>query len=36
MVRATLARRGVRWRRAKTWITRPDPAYAHKQRAVIG
>ncbi len=26
-IRATLARLGVRWRRAKAWITRPDPAY---------
>jgi transposase len=30
-VRATLARRGVRWRRAKHWITSPDPAYAPKK-----
>jgi transposase len=29
-VRATLARLGVRWRRAKHWITSPDPAYAEK------
>lgn len=29
-IRATLARLGVRWRRAKTWITSPDPAYAQK------
>ena len=29
-VRATLARLGIRWRRAKTWITSPDPAYAQK------
>jgi transposase len=29
-VRATLARLGLRWRRAKTWITSPDPAYAQK------
>jgi transposase len=26
-IRATLARLGVRWRRAKQWITSPDPAY---------
>ena len=32
-VRTTLARLGVRWRRAKTWITSPDPAYAQKKRA---
>jgi transposase len=30
-VRATLARLGVRWRRAKHWITSPDPAYARKK-----
>jgi transposase len=32
-VRATLARLGLRWRRAKTWITSPDPAYAQKNSA---
>src|SRR5438552_3124382 len=30
-IRATLARRGVRWRRAKEWITSPDPEYARKK-----
>jgi hypothetical protein len=30
-VRATLARMGVRWRRAKEWITSPDPEYARKK-----
>ena len=30
-VRATLARLGVRWRRAKRWITSRDPAYARKK-----
>jgi hypothetical protein len=25
-IRATLARLGVRWQRAKPWITSPDPA----------
>jgi transposase len=30
-VRATLARLGVKWRRAKRWITSPDPAYARKK-----
>jgi transposase len=34
-IRATLARRGIRWRRAKTWITSPDPAYAQKNSAAI-
>jgi transposase len=31
-VRATLARHKVRWRRAKRWITSPDPAY-HRKKA---
>lgn len=35
-VRATLARLGLRWRRAKTWITSPDPAYAQKNSGAIG
>jgi hypothetical protein len=30
-VRVTLARLGVRWLRAKTWITSPDPEYASKK-----
>ena len=30
-IRATLARLEVRWRRAKHWITSPDPAYARKK-----
>jgi hypothetical protein len=29
--RATLVRLGVRWQRAKQWITSPDPAYARKK-----
>jgi len=33
-VRATLVRLGIRWRRAKGWITSPDPAYAQKNGAV--
>lgn len=33
-VRATLVRLGLRWRRAKTWITSPDPAYTQKKPAV--
>jgi len=32
-IRATLARLGLRWRRAKRWITSPDPAYAQKNSA---
>lgn len=30
-IRNTLARMGIRWRRAKTWITSPDPEYARKK-----
>ncbi len=29
--RTTLLRLGLRWLRAKRWITSPDPAYARKQ-----
>ncbi|MGH3147520.1 MAG: helix-turn-helix domain-containing protein [Rubrobacter sp.] len=33
-IRATLARLlGVRWRRAKRWITSPDPLYERKKKA---
>ena len=34
-VRATLARMGVRWQRAKHWITSPDPPYARKKEDEI-
>jgi transposase len=34
-IRATLARLDVRWKRAKGWITSPDPAYARKKGRVI-
>jgi transposase len=30
-VRTALGRLGVRWKRAKQWITSPDPAYARKK-----
>jgi transposase len=30
-IRATLVRMGVRWLRAKEWITSPDPAYGRKK-----
>jgi transposase len=30
-IRATLARLGIRWRRARQWITSPDPEYARKK-----
>ena len=35
-VRATLARMGVRWLRAKRWISSPDPGYARKKGAATG
>ena len=31
-IRRALARLGVRWQRAKHWITSPDPAYIRKKR----
>jgi transposase len=33
-IRATLERMGVRWRRAKRWITSPDPEYERKKGGV--
>ena len=30
-IRATLERLGIRWQRAKQWITSPDPEYARKK-----
>jgi len=30
-IRMTLQRLGVRWKRAKDWITSPDPAYERKK-----
>jgi transposase len=32
-VRTALQRLGVRWKRAKQWLTSPDPAYARKKKA---
>jgi transposase len=32
-IRAALAALGVRWKRAKHWITSPDPEYARKKKA---
>jgi transposase len=34
-IRATLQRLGIRWQRAKRWITSPDPAYARKKARAI-
>src|SRR5260221_30519 len=30
-IRQTLLRLGISWKRAKHWITSPDPAYARKK-----
>jgi transposase len=35
-VRQALKRLGIRWRRAKHWITSPDPAYARKKKHATG
>jgi hypothetical protein len=36
-IRATLARElGVRWKRAKRWITSPDPEYQRKKDVATG
>jgi hypothetical protein len=35
-VRATLARLGVRWEKAKRWIESSDPEYARKKGLEIG
>lgn len=34
-IRATLARLGIRWKRAKRWITSPDPEYAREKAPAI-
>jgi len=34
-VRATLERLGIRWKRAKQWITSPDPEYQRKKSSAI-
>jgi transposase len=35
-IRTTLERMGVRWLRAKRWITSPDPEYERKKGAATG
>lgn len=35
-IRDALRRLGVRWKRARDWITSPDPKYARKKRRVTG
>ena len=34
-IRRALLRLAVGWKRAKRWLTSPDPAYAHKKAAAI-
>ena len=34
-IRQAFLRLGVSWRRAKHWLTSPDPAYARKKAAAI-
>jgi hypothetical protein len=34
-IRRALLRLGVGWKRAKRWLTSPDPAYARKKAAAI-
>ena len=35
-IRQALKRLGINWRRAKRWITSPDPAYARKKKRGTG
>ena len=35
-IRVALKRLGIRWRRAKHWISSPDPAYARKKKRGSG
>ena len=35
-IRQGLLRLGVGWKRAKRWLTSPDPAYAQKNAAATG
>jgi hypothetical protein len=35
-IRMAIHRLGVRWQRAKQWITSPDPGYARKKSGVTG
>ena len=35
-IRATLQRMGVKWARAKHWITSPDPEYSRKKSVATG
>lgn len=35
-IRQAIQRLGVGWKRAKTWITSPDPAYLRKKGRATG
>jgi hypothetical protein len=35
-LRLVLKRLGVGWKRAKHWLTSPDPAYARKKKCATG
>lgn len=35
-IRVALKRLGIGWKRAKRWITSPDPAYARKKKPATG
>jgi hypothetical protein len=35
-IRQALKRLGIGWKRAKTWITSPDPAYLRKKGRATG
>src|SRR3954467_9407124 len=35
-IRQAMIRLGIGWKRAKTWITSPDPAYLRKKRRATG
>ncbi len=35
-IRATLERLGIHWKRAKQWITSPDPEYQRKKSSATG
>jgi MarR-like DNA-binding transcriptional regulator SgrR of sgrS sRNA len=35
-IRITLRQMGVRWKRAKHWMTSPDPAYVRKKNSATG
>jgi hypothetical protein len=36
MIRQAIKRMGVNWKRAKNWITSPDPQYALKKNSLRG